>query len=57
MLWAERGVRTATLNLNDRQTFYVRHGDAIGRIGGYVFILSLLYFTAYRFRKRSHLVE
>ena len=57
MFWAERGIRTATLNLNDRQTFYTRYGDAIGRIAGYVFVLSLLYFTAYRFRKKSHLVE
>ncbi len=57
MRWAERGIRTRTLKLNDRTTFYVRYGDVIGRTAGYVFVLSLLYFMAYRFRKKSHLVE
>ena len=48
---------TAELSLNDRLTFYTRYGDVIGRLAGYVFVLSLLYFMAYRVRRRSHLVE
>ena len=55
--WDERGALTAELSLNDRLTFYTRYGDAIGRLAGYVFVLSLLYFMAYRVRRRSHLVE
>ena len=55
--WDERGALTAELSLNDRLTFYTRYGDVIGRLAGYVFVLSLLYFMAYRVRRRSHLVE
>ena len=53
--WDERGALTAELSLNDRLTFYTRYGDVIGRISWYVFALGLLYFMAYRVRKRSHL--
>lgn len=55
--WEERGILSATLPLNDSITFYVRYGDYIGRIAGYVFVLSLLYYVAYRYRRRSHLVD
>lgn len=55
--WDERGTLTDTLRLNDAQTLYTRYGDYIGRLSAYVFILSLLYFMAYRVKRRSHLVD
>lgn len=38
------------------QTFYTRYGDYLGRISEYVLLLSVLYFMAYRIRRRNHLV-
>ena len=37
-------------------TFYTRHGDYVGRAARFVLLLSLLYFVAYRVRRRNHLV-
>lgn len=43
--WVEDSL-TGSLNLNDELTFFVRHGDFIGRIATFVFILfSLMYLT------------
>ena len=53
--WDVRGALTSQVSLHDRMTFYTRYGDVIGRISWYVFALGLLYFMAYRVRKRSHL--
>jgi len=53
--WDVRGALTAQVGLHNRMTFYTRYGDVIGRISWYVFALGLLYFMAYRVRKRSHL--
>ena len=50
-----RGALTSQVGLHDRITIYTRYGDVIGRISWYVFALGLLYFMAYRVRKRSHL--
>ncbi|MDD3108425.1 MAG: apolipoprotein N-acyltransferase, partial [Alistipes sp.] len=55
--WDRRGVLTDTLHLNTAETFYTRYGDLLGRIGSYVFILSLLYFMAYRIKRKNHIVE
>lgn len=55
--WDVRGIITRELPLSDKVTFYAAYGDYLGRIGGYVFLLSILYFVVYRFRKRSHIVE
>ena len=55
--WDERTALTGTINLNDRLTFYARHGDMIGRICLYTTLLSLLYFIAYRRRKKGYLVD
>lgn len=55
--WAQRGVLTARLPLVDRPTFYTLSGDYIGRIAEYVLLLSVLYFVAYRVRRRNHLVQ
>ena len=55
--WDQRGALTDSLSLNDRMTFYTRYGDVIGRVSSYVFVLGLLYFMAYRFRRKSHIVD
>ncbi len=54
--WQERGVITARVPLSSRMTFYTRHGDYVGRAARFVLLLSLLYFVAYRVRRRNHLV-
>ena len=55
--WQERGVLTADLPLDSRLTFYTRYGDYIGRIAEYVLLLSVLYYAAYRIKKRNYLVQ
>lgn len=55
--WDERGVLTSAVPLSDKITPYSRYGDVAGRASCYIFLLSILYYTAYRFRRRSHLVD
>ena len=55
--WNERGVLVADVPLRSEKTFYTRYGDYLGRIAEYLFLLCALYYTAYRVRKRNHLVE
>ncbi len=57
MGWEERGVITERVPLNSEMTFYTRYGDYIGRIGQYVMLLSVLYYIAYRVKKKNHLVK
>ena len=38
-------------------TFYTRYGDYLGRISEYVMGLCILYYIAYRVRKKNYLVE
>lgn len=57
MGWNKRGTITADLALNDKLTLYTRYGDYIGRIAEYVMLLCLLYYVAYRVRRRNYLVE
>lgn len=55
--WARRGVITADVPLDTRLTFYTRYGDYVARIAEYLMLLGVLYYVAYRFRKRNHLVK
>ena len=55
--WDERGVLTANVELRDSLTVYTRYGDWIARIASYVAILALMYYVAYRVRRRNHLVD
>ncbi len=50
--WAERTTLRGTLNLNSRQTFFVRHGDICGRIGTFVFLLLILLLLTQALRQR-----
>ena len=55
--WDERGVLTAAVELRSEQTIYTRYGDWIARIASYVSILGVMYYVAYRVRRRNHLVD
>lgn len=55
--WEERGTLTASVALDSRLTFYTRYGDYIGRIAEYVMLLCVLYFVAYRVKRRNYLVQ
>lgn len=54
--WEERGILTADVPLNTRMTFYTRYGDYIARIAEYVLLLCVLYYIAYRVKRRNYLV-
>ena len=44
--WWHEDCLTGSINLNNELTFFVRHGDFIGRISTFMFtLLALLYFT------------
>lgn len=55
--WDERGTLTMEVTPSREVTFYAKAGDYLGRIGTYLFILSVLYYVSYRFRKRNLLVK
>lgn len=55
--WNERGVITCSLPLNHEITFYTRWGDYIGRIAQLVAGLSLLYYLAWRIKRRNLLID
>ena len=57
LTWDKEGILTASVELRDDQTIYVRYGDWVARISTFVALLSVLYYIAYRTRKRNHLVE
>jgi apolipoprotein N-acyltransferase len=44
--WWERGAIKATINANDKLTFYVKNGDYIGRISRFFSLLVVLFFIA-----------
>ncbi|MDR1670926.1 MAG: apolipoprotein N-acyltransferase [Alistipes sp.] len=57
MEWEERGTITADVALNSRMTFFVRFGDWPCRVALLVLGLSVLYFVAYRVRRKNLLVK
>jgi apolipoprotein N-acyltransferase len=54
--WDERGVLSADVELSHRTTAYVTYGDWLGRMGLLLTFLGVMYFTAYRIRRKNHLV-
>lgn len=54
--WEERGVISAPLPLNSETTLYTRYGDYIARICELLALLCVLYYIAYRYKRRNHLV-
>ena len=55
--WNERGVLTAEVPVEERTTLYVRLGDYVARLSCYLLLLCVLYYVAYRVRRRNHLVN
>ena len=55
--WDKRGVVSAEIRLNNKMTVYTRYGDYIARLSLYIAGLCLLYFVAYRAKKRFYLVD
>lgn len=55
--WDERGVLTDEVRLRSSETVYTRYGDYLGRIAQYVMLLCVLYYVAYRFKKKNYLVS
>ncbi len=53
--WEERGTITREVWLNDEKTIYTIYGDYIARIAEFIALLSLLYFVAYRIKRRNYL--
>ena len=54
--WDQRGVLVADVELSERETAYVKYGDWVGRMGLLLTLLGVLYFSAYRVRRKNHLV-
>lgn len=50
--WWERSGLRGTLNKNDKLTFYVKHGDYLGRIAVLLTVILLLYSVVFRFIKK-----
>lgn len=55
--WEERGVLTEEVPLNREKSFYTLHGDYAGRVANYLLLLCLLYYVAYRVKRRNYLVN
>lgn len=55
--WDKRESITRVLNTNSKITFYTIYGDYIATLCSYIFVLSMLYYIAYRFRRRDHIVD
>ncbi len=49
--WERSGIR-GTLNKNDQITFYVKHGDYLGRIAVLLTVILLLYSIVFRYIKK-----
>lgn len=55
--WEQRGVLSEEVEVRDNKTIYVLYGDWLGRLATLVTALTLLYYSAYRIRRRNHLVD
>jgi apolipoprotein N-acyltransferase len=55
--WEQRGTITADVALNRRTTLFTRLGDWPARLSLLTLGLSMLYFIAYRIRRKDNIVE
>ncbi len=55
--WNEEGILTAEVELRSDITAYTIYGDWIARISTFIAVLALLYYVAYRTKKRNYLVD
>ena len=55
--WEERGVLVGDVECRRDVTMYVQYGDWVGRMAQLLAFLGVMYYTAYRVRRRNHLVN
>lgn len=55
--WNRRGILSDRLPLCSKITFYTRYGDYVARISQYLLLLCVLYFVAYRIKRKNYLVK
>lgn len=55
--WWERTVLKGKINANSKLTFYVKHGDYLGRISIFLTILIILYFLADKFNLKIPVLQ
>ena len=55
--WDEEGILTAEVELRSDKTAYTIYGDWVARISTFVAALAILYYIAYRTKKRNYLVD
>lgn len=55
--WWKRGALTASINANDRLTFYVKHGDYLGRFALIISGISVLFLLIQFFRRRNEKIN
>ncbi len=55
--WDECGVLTEDVELRNDITVYTIYGDYIARIALFIAVLALLYYVAYRTKRRNNLVD
>lgn len=55
--WNQRGLLTADVALSKQHTVYTCYGDWLGRLSWLLSGLCLLYFIAYRAKKKNYLVD
>lgn len=56
MGWDERGVLTSAVEVREGETAYVTYGDWVGRMALLLTLLGVLYYSAYRIKRKNHLV-
>jgi apolipoprotein N-acyltransferase len=54
--WDKRGLLSEEVELSNRETTYVKYGDWVGRMSLLLTLLGVLYYAAYRIRRKNHLV-
>ena len=54
--WDERGVLTQQVEVREDVTPYVAYGDWVGRMSLLIALLGVLYYSAYRIKRKNHLV-
>jgi apolipoprotein N-acyltransferase len=55
--WEQRGVLVSDVTLRHDVTLYVRYGDWVGRMSLLLTFLGVMYYTAYRQRRKNHFVD
>jgi apolipoprotein N-acyltransferase len=55
--WDQRGLLQQEVEVRHDKTIYSTYGDWVGRMAQLLTFLGVLYYTAYRVRRRNHLVD